>query len=198
MAHGMQMEKAAQWRERFHRFHRAGTSITRFCRREGISATSFYLWRRKLRPEPAAGVGRSHQEDAPAQPRQGSFVPVRMLGGLNFGGQMTMTAELPGGTRLLIPVADRCAKYTKAGQPRVRVPEADLDKQVLAVFDKMRIEDEGVRDWFRTVLASQTRDAQAEYLSQRAEPALDGRSFIALTRPRLPLMAHRCTWTRGK
>jgi len=117
VAHGMQMEKAAQWRERFHRFHRAGTSITRFCRREGISATSFYLWRRKLRPEPAAGVGRSHQEDAPAQPRQGSFVPVRMLGGLNFGGQMTMTAELPGGTRLLIPVADRCAKYTKAGHP---------------------------------------------------------------------------------
>ena len=165
MAHGMQMEK---WRQRFHRFHRAGTSITRFCRREGISATAFYLWRRKLRPEPAAGVGRSHQEDAPAQPRQGSFVPVRMLGGLNFGGQMTMTAELPGGTRLLIPVADRCAKYTKAGHPRVRVPEADLDKQVLAVFDKMRIEDEGVRDWFRTVLASQTRDAQAEYLSQRA------------------------------
>jgi hypothetical protein len=84
---------------------------------------------RKLRPEPAAGVGRSHQEDAPAQPRQGSFVPVRMLGGLNFGGQMTMTAELSGGTRLLIPVADRCAKYTKAGHPRVRVPEADLDKQ---------------------------------------------------------------------
>jgi hypothetical protein len=86
------------------------------------------------------------RKTAPAQPQQGSFVPVRMLGGLNFGGQMTMTAELPGGTRLLIPVADRCAKYTKAGHPRVRVPEADLDKQVLAVFDKMRIEDEGVRD----------------------------------------------------
>ena len=63
----------------------------------------------------------------------------------------------------------RCAKYTKAGHPRVRVPEADLDKRVLAVFDKMRIEDEGVRDWFRMVLASQTRDAQAESLSQRAE-----------------------------
>ncbi len=63
----------------------------------------------------------------------------------------------------------RCAKYTRAGHPRIRVPEADLDAQVLALFDKMRIEDESVRDWFRAVLASQTRDAQAESLSQRAE-----------------------------
>ena len=34
---------------------------------------------------------------------------------------------------------------------------------------KMRIEDESVRDWFRMVLAFQTRDAQAESLSQRSE-----------------------------
>ena len=47
--------------------------------------------------------------------------------------------------------------------------EADLDGQVLAVFDKMRIDDEGVRDWFRMVLASQTRDAQADSRAQRAE-----------------------------
>jgi alkylated DNA nucleotide flippase Atl1 len=63
----------------------------------------------------------------------------------------------------------RCAKYTKAGHPRIRVPEADLDRQVLAIFDRMRIEDESVRDWFRAVLASQTRDAQAESMSQRSE-----------------------------
>ena len=63
----------------------------------------------------------------------------------------------------------RCAKYTKAGHTRVRVPEADLDKQVMALFDKMRIEDEGVRDWFRMVLASQTRDAQTDSLAQRTE-----------------------------
>lgn len=63
----------------------------------------------------------------------------------------------------------RCARYTKPGHPRVRVQEADLDRQILAVFDRMRIEDESVRDWFRTVLASQTRDSQAESLAQRAE-----------------------------
>ncbi len=63
----------------------------------------------------------------------------------------------------------RCAKYTKPGHPRIRVPEADLDQQVLALFDKMRVEDGGVRDWFRMVLASQMRDAQAEARAQRAE-----------------------------
>ncbi len=63
----------------------------------------------------------------------------------------------------------RCAKYTKPGHPRIRVPEADLNAQVLAIFDKMRIEDEGVRDWFRMVLASQTRDAQEDSRAQRAE-----------------------------
>lgn len=63
----------------------------------------------------------------------------------------------------------RCTHYNKPGHPRTRVNEADLDRQILALFDKIRIEDEGVRDWFRAVLASQTRDAQAESLAQRAE-----------------------------
>ena len=63
----------------------------------------------------------------------------------------------------------RCAKYTKAGHPRIRVPEADLDAKVLAIFDKMRIENEDVRDWFHTVLASQTRDAQEDSRARRAE-----------------------------
>ena len=49
------------------------------------------------------------------------------------------------------------------------VTEADIDAQVMAVFDKMRVEDEEVKDWFRLVLASQTRDAQAESLSQHTE-----------------------------
>ncbi|WP_020472338.1 recombinase family protein [Zavarzinella formosa] len=63
----------------------------------------------------------------------------------------------------------RCALYNKPGHPRVRVREADLEAQVMSVFEKMRVEDEGVRDWFRLVLASQTRDAQAESMAQRSE-----------------------------
>ncbi len=63
----------------------------------------------------------------------------------------------------------RCTKYNKPGHPRTRVTEAELDHQVLALFDKMRIEDESVRDWFRAVLASKTKDAQADTRAQRAE-----------------------------
>jgi len=63
----------------------------------------------------------------------------------------------------------RCTYYNVADHPRTRVTEAKLDQQVLTVFDRMRIEDEGVRDWFRQVLASQTRDAQEDSQAQRAE-----------------------------
>ncbi|MEX2167747.1 MAG: recombinase family protein [Pirellulales bacterium] len=63
----------------------------------------------------------------------------------------------------------RCSRYTKPGHPRVRVPEAEIDRQVLGLFDKMRIEDEEVRDWFRAVLKSQTKDAQADSIAQRHE-----------------------------
>ncbi len=63
----------------------------------------------------------------------------------------------------------RCARYTKAGHPRTRIPEAEFDRQVLALFDRMRVADESVRDWFQAVLFSQTKDAQAESLAQRAE-----------------------------
>src|SRR5690606_33760181 len=56
----------------------------------------------------------------------------------------------------------RCARYNKTGHPRTRIPEAELDRQVLALFDKIRIEDDDVRDWFRAVLRSQTKDSQAE------------------------------------
>ncbi|MEZ6041894.1 MAG: hypothetical protein R3C20_15425 [Planctomycetaceae bacterium] len=40
---------------------------------------------------------------------------------------------------------------------------------MLAIFDKMKVENEEVRDWFRPVLTSQTKDAQADSLSQRAK-----------------------------
>jgi site-specific DNA recombinase len=45
------------------------------------------------------------------------------------------------------------------------VREADFDSQVLTVLNKMN--DEGVRDWFRTVHASRICDTQLDSLAQR-------------------------------
>jgi DNA invertase Pin-like site-specific DNA recombinase len=63
----------------------------------------------------------------------------------------------------------RCTYYNAEGHPRTRVTEAELDRQVLAIFDKMRIGDDAVRDWFREVLRCQTYDAQRETNAQRHE-----------------------------
>lgn len=63
----------------------------------------------------------------------------------------------------------RCARYNVPGHPRIRVTEAELDAQLFALFDSIRIQDDGVRDWFRAVLASQTKDAQADSRAQRSE-----------------------------
>jgi hypothetical protein len=54
----------------------------------------------------------------------------------------------------------RCCDYNVTGHPRVRVTEADLDRQVLALFDKLRIEDQQVRDWFVEVLRARSKEDQ--------------------------------------
>ena len=63
----------------------------------------------------------------------------------------------------------RCTYYNVPQHPRTRVTEADIDRQVLAIFDKMRIENEDIREWVLAVLRSQTKDTQAVSLAQRAE-----------------------------
>jgi DNA invertase Pin-like site-specific DNA recombinase len=63
----------------------------------------------------------------------------------------------------------RCARYNRGDHPRTRVTEGKIDRQMLALFDRMRIKNDDVREWFRAVLASQTRDAQVDALSQREE-----------------------------
>jgi len=63
----------------------------------------------------------------------------------------------------------RCSRYQSKGHPRVRVKEADIESQVLDLFKAIRIEDDGIRDWFAMVLRSQTRDSQDAAREQRSQ-----------------------------
>jgi len=63
----------------------------------------------------------------------------------------------------------RCTKYCAKGHPRVRLTETDLDQQVLAMFGKLRIEDEEVRDWVLRVLRARTREEQDYTREQDSE-----------------------------
>ncbi|MFK8112250.1 MAG: zinc ribbon domain-containing protein [Rubripirellula sp.] len=50
----------------------------------------------------------------------------------------------------------RCTKYHKGEHPRIRLTERDLDAQMLAVFDALRVEDVEFRDTFREQLRQAT------------------------------------------
>ena len=66
-----------------------------------------------------------------------------------------------------IHVYYRCSKYSTHGHPRVRVREAEINAEILAIFRSIRIEDENLREWFRMVLQSKTRDSQEESRDRR-------------------------------
>jgi transposase len=43
-----------QWAERLERFRRSGQTVAQFCDAEGVSAPSFYVWKRTLAAKTAA------------------------------------------------------------------------------------------------------------------------------------------------
>src|SRR5687768_8460995 len=41
----------------------------------------------------------------------------------------------------------RCTRYNQRGHPRDRVTEGELEDQLLAMWDRLRVEDDDVREW---------------------------------------------------
>jgi hypothetical protein len=74
MSRGSKPSKVQQWKDRLDRQRKSGQTVSGFCRKEGISAPSFYQWKKKLASElgngsqarPIAGRGASQ----PVQPTQ--------------------------------------------------------------------------------------------------------------------------------
>src|SRR3989304_1916935 len=90
MSRGLDLAKAALWRERLARWEAAGVKTAEFCLAEGVSRPSFYAWRRKLglsMPRSAQPAGR------------GVFQQV-------FVATPTVSAHLPGGVRIDVSAHD--------------------------------------------------------------------------------------------
>jgi hypothetical protein len=88
MAGSSGSERVREWRRRMARFEGSQQSVVDFCRKEGISAPSFYQWRKRLARE--AGVA----EEAV------SFRPVRLISSAG------VVIQLPGGTQLHVATSD--------------------------------------------------------------------------------------------
>jgi hypothetical protein len=48
MARSMSGRKVQEWQRRLRRFQKSRQSVIAFCREEGVSPPSFYLWRKRL------------------------------------------------------------------------------------------------------------------------------------------------------
>jgi hypothetical protein len=92
MARSASGRKAQEWRRRFGRFEKSRQSVSAFCQQEGVSAPSFYFWRKRL----AQSAGSAE----PTPPATGGFRPVRLLPVAD------VTVQLPGGTQLVVPMSD--------------------------------------------------------------------------------------------
>ena len=93
--------KSAVWGDRLRRYGRAGLTVAEFCRREGVSAPSFYQWRRRLaEASPVAASTRS--PSGPGSDATPAFQQVLLAGA------GVVAIELPSGVRVELP-ADRLA-----------------------------------------------------------------------------------------
>lgn len=63
----------------------------------------------------------------------------------------------------------RCARYAADGHPKVRLTEAQVDRQLLDLFAKIRIEDPQIRQWFVDVIRARAHSGQAENKQHRLE-----------------------------
>jgi transposase len=91
------------WRQRLRRFCKSGLTVIAFCRSEGVSAPSFYQWRKRL----ARWKGR---RSSAAKRRRESFVPVRLTATLAaVPAESPVEIFLSNGVRVRVPRGDLAA-----------------------------------------------------------------------------------------
>jgi hypothetical protein len=104
MGRGIDVGRHEVWRQRLERFSNWSGSVAEFCRREGVTQGTFYLWRKRLPQEAALSraVGSVPVPEAlrptDAAQRAASFVELSLQ-----GRAAVVEIELPNGAVVRIP-----------------------------------------------------------------------------------------------
>jgi len=84
------------WRALVQRFEAAGVTVVEFCRREGVSKSSFERWRSQLRTTRPQPTG--ERDDRPHEPAASQFVDLGALQGTSGDAQrLQIKLDLGGG-----------------------------------------------------------------------------------------------------
>jgi transposase-like protein len=90
MVRAVDAAKLRTWRKRLSRFVAGEWTVAEFCGREGVTAASFYYWRRRLHDDDPADL----PQTVPAVSEARSFLPVEVLV------EPKLEVELPNGVVL--------------------------------------------------------------------------------------------------
>lgn len=95
------LKKESKWRQILRRFEGSGVSAMQFCKREGLSLSLFYCWRKTIKRRD------SECQEGPRTARPcNPFVPLRIAGGeIDRDNEAPIEIALPGGA--LVRVTDQ-------------------------------------------------------------------------------------------
>lgn len=104
MGRGIDVARHEVWRRRLERFSRWSGTVAEFCRREGVTQGTFYLWRKRL-PQEGASSGAVGSILAPEAVRPtGHASGVASFVELSLTGRAAMVEiELPNGAVVRVP-----------------------------------------------------------------------------------------------
>lgn len=92
MVQSLSSGKAVAWQQRVRLFASSGMTLERFCKEEGVSASSFHRWRKRLAQR------RTPTRDGEHAP---TFKAVRVT-----PADTPVSIQLPGGARVEVPTAN--------------------------------------------------------------------------------------------
>ena len=104
--------KIVAWRRRFRRFGTAGTTVARFCEKEGVSTASFYRWRKRLADRPATGGADARRKNAAEDARHSPVFQTVRIATPNA----PIAIHLPGEVRIDVPTEDLDAVRAVLGE----------------------------------------------------------------------------------